>query len=230
MKKLYLTLALVLLAIAAQAKELTFFMGDTQITPESTVYFDNITIDSYEGGMDLIMDPEISLKSDVAANNVIVKAECTSGHTIQLCAGGACEMGTSVTKTGVTIAAGEKLPIMFEYMGLGLAPDTEIPTIEARIVAMYEGDNDSMVSFTIVMGKDVNGLAVVFETPKNLKCTGRAIEYDLNEATTLTLYSTEGRVALKESLSGKGSLSTCNLRAGIYIYTLGKEKGKLYVH
>jgi len=229
MKKLYLTLAMALLTIAAQAKELTFSMGETQITPESTVYFDDIEIETYDGGMTIIMDPKISLKSDVAANNIIVKAECTSGHTIQLCAGGACEMGASVTKTGVTIGAGEKLPIMFEYMGLDLAPDTEIPTIETNIIAKYEGDNDSMVSFTIVMGKDVNGLAV-FETPKSLKCTGRTIEYDLNETTPLTLYSTDGKTALKESLSGNGSLSTSNLRPGIYIYTLGKEKGKLYIH
>ena len=91
-------------AMAANAKELTFSMGDNTIANGSTVYFENIEVDSYEGGKDIIMEPGIMLKSDVAASNIVVVAECKSGQKIQLCAGGACETGTSITKTGVSIA------------------------------------------------------------------------------------------------------------------------------
>ncbi len=230
MKKLYLTLALAALATASQAKELTFYLGDdnTAIANESTVYFDNVTIDSYDGGKDIVMNPHINILSDVAANDIILIAECTSGQNIQLCAGGTCEMGKEITKTGVTLEAGKKLDIQFEYMGMGVAPDAEIPTVESTITAMYEGDDDSMVTFTIIMGEDVNGLAVI-RTPKSLKSISGAIEYTLAEPATLTLVSTSGRTVLNQNISGNGSISTGSLAPGIYVYTLGSEKGKIYI-
>lgn len=230
MKKLYLTLMAAAVAMAANAKELTFSMGDNTIANGSTVYFDKIEIESYEGGMDIIMNPPIMLKSDVAAKNVVVVAECTSGHKIQLCAGGACETGTSITKTGVSIGAGATIPLMFEYMAFGQAPDAEIPTIETYIATMYAGDDDSMKTFTIIMGKDVAGVKVIETTPKSLKCTTGAIEYNVSESATLTLYNLEGKLSLSENVSGNGTISTSHLRQGIYVYTLGNEKGKLYIH
>ena len=217
-------------AMAANAKELTFSMSDNTIADGSTVYFDNIEVESYDGGMDVVMNPGIMLKSDVASNNIVVVAECTSGQKIQLCAGGACEMGTTITKTGVSIGAGATIPLMFEYMAYGAAPDAEIPTIETYIAAMYAGDDDSMKTFTIVMGKDVAGVKVIETTPKSLKCTAGAIEYNVNESATLSLYNTQGKLALSENVSGNGTISTSHLRQGIYVYTLGNEKGKLYIH
>lgn len=230
MKKLYLTLLTAVVAMAANAKELKFAMGETPIANESTVYFDNISIDSYEGGKDVVMNPGITLLSDVAADNVVVLAECTSGQQIQLCAGGACEMGTSITKTGVKLEAGTALPILFEFMSFGLAPDAEIPTVETFIAAMYDGDDESMKTFTIIMGKDVNGVKVIETTPKSLKCMAGSIEYNVDTAATLNIFNTEGKVALSEQVSGKGMISTSSFRPGIYVYTLGNEKGKIYIH
>lgn len=229
MKKFYLTLATMLLALSSQAKQLNFFMGDgSAIADESTVYFNNVEVDSYEGGMDVVMNPGITLQSDVTADNIVVMAECSSGQKIQLCAGGACEIGTSITKTNVKIEAGQKLPVLFEYMGMGLAPDTEIPTIEATLVAMYEGDDESMRSFTILMGKDVGGV-VAIETSRSLRCVPGSIEYDLPEAALLSVYDTEGHLVINENISGRGSVATSGLLSGVYVYTLGKEKGKIYV-
>ena len=54
-----------------------------------------------------MMNPHINIISDVAANDIILIAECTSGQNIQLCAGGTCEMGKEITKTGVTLEAGK---------------------------------------------------------------------------------------------------------------------------
>lgn len=230
MKKLYLTLMAAAVAMAANAKELTFTMGDTPIANESTVYFDNIEIESYDGGMDVVMNPGIMLKSDVAANNIVVVAQCTSGQSIQLCAGGACEMGAAITKTGVSIDAGASIPLMFEYMAFGMAPDDEIPTVETYIATMYEGDDDSMKTFTIVMGKDVAGVKVIETTPKSLKCTTGAIEYSVNESANLALYNLKGKLALSENVSGNGTISTTHLPSGIYVYTLGNEKGKIYIY
>lgn len=230
MKKLYLTLMAAAVAMAANAKELTFSMGDNTIANGSTVYFDNIEIDSYEGGKDIIMEPGIMLKSDVAANNIVVVAECKSGQKIQLCAGGACESGTSITKTGVSIAAGATIPLLFDYIAFNQAPDAEIPTIETYIAAMYAGDDDSMKTFTIIMGKDVAGVKVIETTPKSLKCTAGAIEYSVSESAQLAIYNTEGKLVLNENVSGNGTISTSHLRQGIYVYTLGNEKGKLYIH
>ena len=93
---------------------------------------------------------------------------------------------------------------------------------------MYEGDDDSMVTFTIIMGEDVNGLAVI-RTPKSLKSISGAIEYTLAEPATLTLVSTSGRTVLNQNISGNGSISTGSLAPGIYVYTLGSEKGKIYI-
>lgn len=230
MKKFYLIMAALMACVSVSAKEITFSLGDKPVADKSTVYFDKIEVESYEGGMDVMMNPGIVLTSDVSADNLIIVVECKSGQRVQLCAGGECRMGTKITKTDVAVQAGTPLPLMFEYMGFGLSSDKEIPVVETVISAQYADDPGSYRSFTIIMGKDLNGVDDVETTPDTLKCIPGAIEYSVSGSTLLTLADIEGKVIVRQTLTGSGTIPTDELQKGVYIYTLGDKKGKLYIH
>ncbi len=224
MKKFYLFLGAVALAASANAKQLTFYLGDTPIVNGSEVYFSDIQSTDLGGLYDITMAPELYVVSDVNASNVKISAECTSEQTIQLCAGGSCEMGTYIVKENVNLTAGVKLPLEFHYAGF----ETEIPEITTEIDGIYGEEFDTYTSFTIVMGP--NASLAILEHSKDLRSVPGAIRYTVDGETPFCLYSTDGAEVLSTVLDGEGTLSTSSLRKGIYVYTLGDSKGKLYIH
>lgn len=150
MKKFYLFALIMFIGFEMSAHGLTFYLGDKKIEPNSTVYFNDIKIEDTGEGVDYTMAPEIFLLSEETTSNVSIKASCTSGQRIQLCAGGMCETGASVEKSNVSLQAGMKMNIQFECMGFTFSNDEKVPVVTTEIVAKCGKDNEE-VKFTIIM-------------------------------------------------------------------------------
>lgn len=217
-------MASVLVAGASQATELKFQMGGKDITPNTTVTFNEVETDFGE----YLMDPKLFIVSDIDASNVSITADCTTGQKIQLCAGGECERGTKVSKTGVSMKANTPLNMLFECMGYYDTED-EIPTnVTTEFTAQYAYNDSSIVKFILVMNSKEGSVSLI-SVDNNLYVENGAIVYNVEEASTLALYNLGGEKVLEAVVSGEGSLSTSALQPGVYAYTLGNKSGKLYV-
>lgn len=159
MKKIF-TLIAVLAAFTASARDLTFFLKDTPIETGSTIEFSDFEITDYGTYREVKMAPELYVKSDIFTNKVKVVAECTSGQVIQMCAGGACAAGATVTKENVTVRANEKLPLVFDYI-TELDPGQAIPKVTVKFTAQDGTYTQTNKSFTIVMAEKTGVGAVV---------------------------------------------------------------------
>lgn len=161
MKKFYLFAAIALAASATMsAKELSFYVQGEKVTPGSSVSVNCLKI-TYEGeyGRDYEMNPELFIMSDVDASDVVVTAECTNGQVIQLCCGGMCEAGTTVTKTGIELKAGQMLDTECHSIGFTESLTEKIKSVEAKISAYYASDLSSKIEFNLTMeGEDGAGV------------------------------------------------------------------------
>lgn len=226
MKKFYLLLCAAAIGMTAQARQLTFYINDQAITPGTTVEFSDILIEEDGGVQYVTMAPTLYLGTDLYMKVDIV-ADCTSGQTIQMCAGGACTTGKKVTKESIAISTGDKLPLKFEYEDEFDSGET-IPNVTTAFSAVCPDYPDTKIEFVLVMGSDLNSLTVI-ETPAELKVIPGAIEYNVASATTLALYNAAGTCVLNANLNGSGVVATDSLAAGVYVYSLGSKSGKIYV-
>lgn len=150
MKKFYLSIMAGLLALSAGARELTFYNGNDPIAPGSKVEFEAIEVEDYGDYKEVRMAPKLYVSSDIFTTDLTVTATCTSGQTIQLCLGGRCQAGETVTKT-VKAATNEKVALDFDYIA-ELDADEEIPVVTTTIEAQDGTHAETHISFTIVMG------------------------------------------------------------------------------
>lgn len=231
MKKIYLMAALAAFGVAtASADKLTFYVAGTEVTPGETVKSSALESfwDEAEQFGDYTMDPKVTLKSDVAGS-VDITTSCTTGQTIQLCAGGDCMSNTSVTKQGVAIAANTDLDLMLECKGWYESADEAVPEdVTVDVSAQYTGNAASEVKFVLVMNAKSNSVTVLAVDPE-FRFNGTAIEYNVKGLTAAALYDLQGRCVLSANVSGNGTLDTTALAAGVYVYTLGEKTGKIYV-
>lgn len=226
MKKLLLLLAGVSAYLSADAIELTFWMGNQKITPDQTVKFTNIQVETYEedGYKEVKMDPKLSISSDIFSSDVKITATCTSGQSIQMCAGGTCMGGTTVTKQGVTVRPNQKLDLGFDYKD-EFDLDETIPTVTTLIEAEDVTEPDSKVQFIIEMGEEGASVSVV-EIRDDLKAVDGGIAYKAAESCNLKIVNIIGINVFSGSVSGQGVI---NLPKGLYVYSFGKRSGKIYI-
>lgn len=227
MKKLYLTLLAAAVCMTAQARELTFYIGDTEITDGQTINFTDIELTERGGAYMLTMAPELYVSSDIFTSKLTITATCTSGETIQMCAGGNCETGTTVTKNGIVVQPNTKLPLEFEYITRGFDISNPIPVVTATIEAQDGTYTATHKSFTIVMSD--NASLTLIENRNDIRCVNGAIEYTLDSAAPFALYNIDGLLVTRQQLSGHGTISTAGLPTGVYVYTLGDRSGKLFI-
>ncbi|MDE6278871.1 MAG: T9SS type A sorting domain-containing protein [Paramuribaculum sp.] len=218
MSKLYTALAAAAIiagtSLTASA-DLKFYVGDTPVTSGETVNFVGAEITAIGPKQMVKMAPEVLLESTVSRSNIIVKVTSLTGQAVQCCAGGQCEMNTSIEKKNVSISAGQKLNIQFEYMEMLNAG--EIPDVEAKIEAQYYLDNNSKREFIIHMSATA-GVEIVEVTGQPVKpCVG-GLEYSLNGDATVAIYSISGKLVKKVAVSGHGIIPTTDLPGGVYIY------------
>ena len=105
MKKLYFLMAALLVGGISQARELTFYFGNDVVEPNSTVVLKEV-----------VMAPPLYVSSDIYTKDLKITATCTSGQEIQLCAGGNCMTGPTVTKEGIKVQPDQKLALDLEYI------------------------------------------------------------------------------------------------------------------
>lgn len=232
MKQFYALLLIILLGGSVSARELTFYQGDQKITPGSTIYFSDYQVLENGGMKTLIYNPNLFLTTDIYSSKIQVVAECTSGHIIQMCCGGQCEAGPTVTKNNVKIQTGAKQALDFEYKN---APFTgeEYPVVIATIKAMDTAYPETLVTFNIVMGPNVSSLSKV-EAAKSIRYTQAGLEYNVNGQANISLYSITGTQVLAAKVNGSGIVDTHSLRPGVYIYTVtatdgNRSTGKIHV-
>lgn len=217
MKKFYTLMLCLLMLPSAWAKELTFYIGDTPITPGESVTFTEYTLQEGKIQTQVKYDPHISLMSDKDANNVVITMTSISGENFQLCAGGQCESSTSITKKNVVVQGNQKLDLQFEFIGMYKNGSVETPTVSAKIEAMYNLDKNSKREFVITMGPDAS--VSLIETTEQFTPENRSLTYNLGEkSSTVTVYDATGRQRATATVSGYGSIDLSQLPAGLYIY------------
>nr|MDE6717967.1 hypothetical protein [Muribaculaceae bacterium] len=209
MKKLYAFAAAALFAVLPlSAQKLTFYMGEKPVENGSKVEFKDIEVEDFGDGLGMItMDPNLTLVSDINTSTVKVTAECTSGQSIQLCAGGQCENGKKIVKEGVILVAGQKLPLLFEYMDMMWDPTTPVPTdVTAEISAVDAANPKTAISFTIVMNPKNSEVKSVFLNDKAFRAVKGGIEYTFDAPAAVAIYNLNGEAVVKTTLNGQGTL------------------------
>lgn len=224
MRKFYLMMLAGLCGLAAQAIELTFWIGNQKITPGETIEFNDVTVTDMETYKEVTMKPSLYLSTNIYSSSLTVKATCTSGQTIQMCAGGRCQGGVSVTKEKVTVQTGQKFPLEFDYIG-ELDLDEPVPTVTTLLEAEDTTEPGSKIAFTIVMSEKGASLSRV-EAADGLTAVAGGIAYDVEGNALLSVYSADGLEAFSAKVSGSG---TVNLPAGLYIATLDGKTTKILV-
>lgn len=232
MKKIYMIAAAALLTVTtAGARELKFCQGDKVFNAQDRLVWNQCKIEDYGAdGKDYVYDPEISILSDVDANDVIVTATCTTGQNIQLCCGGSCEMGPSITKRDIEVKAGVPLASQLEQTGQTYSADERIPHVEVELTAQYAGDPSSLIKLEIVFD---TGTGITSVTADNdITAVKEGIRYNLTSASEVSLYDMTGRRVVTAKVSGSGIIPTAALPAGIYVYSVegsARRTGKLFV-
>lgn len=229
MKKLYLTLAAALIGTASMAaRELTFYLGNTPIANEETVTFKDIETVPIGGGATLVtMAPQLYLHSDIKMTQLIISAKCVSGQSISLCVNNSCENDVEIEKEKVTIQANEKMDLQFEYID-NLPSGQQIPQVVTDFMAMESGRENTKKTFTLIMNP-TNGVASVIAGNDQFRAVSGGIEYSFDAPTAVAIYSITGQKTISTQLNGNGTLSTSELPAGVYVYTLNGKSGKIYI-
>lgn len=232
MKKIYMIAAAALLTVTtAGARELKFCQGDKVFNAQDRLVWNQCKIEDYGAdGKDYVYDPEISILSDVDANDVIVTATCTTGQNIQLCCGGSCEMGPSITKRDIEVKAGVPLASQLEQTGQTYSADELIPHVEVELTAQYADDPSSLIKLEIVF--DVGTGITSVTADKEIASVQGGIRYNLTGTSEVNLYDMTGRRVVTAKVSGSGIIPTTALPAGIYVYSVegtSRRTGKLFV-
>lgn len=226
MKKLYLTLLAALVALGAGARELTFYYGDTPIADGSTITFNDIKVVDEGSYFEVEMAPDLYISSDIYTQTVEITAECTSGQTIQMCAGGSCSRGTSVTKSKVLLQTKQKLSLQFDYINEFDAGE-EIPTVTTVITAFDTKYPATKKSFTIIMGKNASVSDIA--TGNVVSYTPDGLAYAFAADSDMAIFDITGKQIYSARLSGSGVVDTSNLAKGLYLYRAGAASGKFIV-
>lgn len=226
MKKLLLLFVTAALAVTAHARELTFWIGDEKIAPDSEIVFTDTTLTNLGAGMQLLeYKPKLYVSSDIYTSKLMVKATCTSGQNIQLCCGGNCVAGTSVTKDGLKVNSNVKLALDFDYVEMPWNGST-LPAVKATIEAQDAAYPDTRIAFNITMDPNLASIKSV-EAVKPVVLTQAGIEYYVPAGGTLQLFSITGTSVLKAAVQGSGVIETSSLSRGVYVYTLATASGNL---
>lgn len=226
MKKFLLLLAAVSAYLSADAIELTFWMGNQKITPNQTVKFTDIEVTTYDEDnyKEVKMDPKLSLSTDIYSSNIKITATCTSGQSIQMCAGGTCRAGVSVTKEKLTVRPSQKLDLGFDY-GEEFDLDDPIPTVVTLIEAEDVTESGSKVQFIIEMGEEGASVSAI-EVRDDFKAVEGGVAYKTTQNCPLRIVNILGVNVYSANVSGEGVI---NLPKGLYVYTFGNRSGKVYI-
>lgn len=216
MKKFYIILTALAATVSMQAGDLKFMLGDKTIAKGETVTFNEIEDDGYGT---FIIAPDLAVIDTESTTAGVVVAECTSGQDIQMCAGGNCMRGKSITKTGLTFTANVRFPLQFEYSNFTAESAEDLPkNITVNFTA--EDGLEGEASLVVVLNGDNGAVGAVLGDKAEVRVAGRNLMYKVNGQCTLTLHNILGVRAMQTTLNGAGSVALNDLPKGIYVYTI----------
>lgn len=221
MKKFYLLIAIAGLAFAGNAQNVKFYENGKEIPKNSTYTFNNVEED-FSG---LLLHPAITLKAE-ASTTVKVSANCTTGQEIQLCFDGGCKAGVNVTSNPVTMTKGVSYNLDYKYEPMSFDPIEDV--ITSVITVTDNITNVTVNEITVTYDPNAGSVNAVV-TDSDLSYTDGVIKYNVNQATSLSLYNAAGQIVAKSTANGSGEFSTALLPTGVYIYRLGNNTGKILV-
>lgn len=226
MKKIYLAVAAALFATCAQAQTLQFMFGDKILEPGQTIEFNEAEIIDEPDYYSWAMKPDLYIVGS-EADEINVNVNCETGQSVMFCMGGSCKMGSTVSTENYKINANTPESLEFHIEGY----DRDIPAdVITHFTAFYTYNDDVLAEFTLIMNKNgVVKTATLYEEGEELFSVNGELKYNVNGTSDLTLYTTDGRRVLNQTVSGNGSVSTAALANGVYVYTLGTKSGKVIV-
>lgn len=217
MKRVFFLSVSCALAMGLYAQDLEFYHGSTLLEGDATIVENNPV---FEYGM-YAFEPDLYLVSKTGGSaNLTVRGD--ADLMFQACCGGTCMANNgsdTLTKKDVQLAAGEKVPLQFEWMLFG-DESTVIPTdkvFELEAVKAYSGDTVRMTVICNPSGQD--GVESVTES-QGVKALSSGLLYNLDGECRVQVYSMSGVQVLEASVSGAGLLSTSALGTGVYLYTV----------
>lgn len=224
MKKFLLLIAALSAFCTANAIELTFWLGNKKIAANETVKFTDVKVDTYEGYKEVTMKPQLYLSADIYSSDIKITANCTSGQLIQMCAGGTCRGGVTVTKEEVVVQTNQKLDLGFDCI-TEVDLDQAIPTVVTVIEAEDVTESGSKKQFIIEMSGNSASISSL-EKSDDIKPVAGGLAYNTETATALTVTNITGRNVFSSTVSGAGYVA---LPKGLYIYSFGGRTGKIYI-
>lgn len=233
MKRLYTLFAFVALACGVMgAQNLQFIIGGpngTPIAPGETVVNNNISVQDYgQDGKDVVLDPQLYIKSD-ATTKVTIRAVCTTGQMVMMCAGGDCVGGTDIEKPNVQLTANTPLNLEFEYKKSFYTPDGEVDkNITTHFSAFPVLNPQAVTEFILIQNSD-DAKVTLLQTDKGIRYANGRIEYKSDAPGIFQLFDSEGREMIHKFVSGNGYVSVDNLKTGIYLYKIADRSGKIYI-
>ena len=222
MKKLLLSLVLLGGAIIGADAQLTFLLDNEPLASGSVIDFEGY---KFANGM-LEVTPPLELVSGKTAN---VTVNAKANEEVQLCLGIQCKSSKDVTVQDKMIA-GEAQDLQFHYMKyIGMNVETvEVPAITAVITAYYDDDPDNAITITVNMGGELAnaGVESLVANGAGIYVNGKTLNYDLNGASEINVYSLSGKALISRSVAGSGSISLGSLPKGVYVYRVNGKAAK----
>ncbi len=226
MKRLLLAAAL-FAAIGAQAQTLSLTWGADKKAAapgESIHYTDVQPFNMFNCDIYVTSSETTTIDATLAANGK---------DGFQICAGGQCETvggmfnaDYKVTKAGLSVKANEPFNLDIEVF----CPN-DIEYLVGTLTINVSGKPETSQEYIIVVNDNTNGVSMIAKDA-DLTFENGMLVYNLDGAATITLYDLQGRAVLIANAEGNGSVSTANLPAGIYAYSVAgctNKNGKIYV-
>ena len=230
MKKFLLLAALLGGTVLAGKAEFHFVYQDKPIENGSTVLFGDYEVwDDIPGMVEVIIDPNISVIAD-EGTSLTIKAESLTGNSFQMCAGGACVQGVSITKDDVSLKPEVSLPLLLDVSMMFFdGEEVIVPYYEIKVEAWDNDMPDDYVTFTLKMGNLDAGVDELVVGGSKVTINGTTLSYDLAGASQLSIYSLSGKTVMSRNVSGNGTLSLGNLPKGVYVYRVSGKTGKFII-
>lgn len=230
MKKIYAFIAAALVAGTAAAQTVNFTQNDNVIANGSTFEYNNAEIEDFSDyglGYNVKFDPKIYI-STTADVKVDVEAVCTTGQKVSLCCGGTCANGVTAVKSDVQLSASTPLESRFDFEGTFSDLSGVPATISTDLTVYKAGTKSVLTAITVVFHYGNNSVSVITKDNAFSYANG-AINYIVDGSAAAALYTTDGKCVLNTEVSGRGSISTTGIAAGVYIYRLGSKTGKILI-
>ena len=236
MKKFFTLIAAAAAAMSMSAANFALYYENEKCTDGATYNSPMVMTDQYEyKGVTYTswkQDSRLFMHGDPGTQ---VTLEVTADAAVQFCGiDGQCVMtqpGVTKTKTGALKSAVEDAVIdkTFETEGDEKPSDVSEP-ITVKVTAWDNADPSTKITVTVVMSNETAGIDNAVAEKEFIKVApGNILNYNVNKPSTLTIFSITGQMAAKYQIANSGSLNVSNLGKGMYIYTDGRNKGKLIV-